>query len=236
MWLIRRTMIWLALAVCGCSLAPPSNPLPDPPREAVGVVSLLGTRLETIHVGDSSTERSTTDVAEWQIDRLVATGLVKLLQAQGSPARPVLSTEPIERFYLEPSLSEGTGELDFDALIALGKKARVATLVVVHRIARNARDPHQRSFEGSYGLYYRSLFGIRRSTVYTLVGIEVIDVSQSRIVAHHQAPAWDGWDDELPAWAASFGDLTPQAQATVRRHVEKRLLERVQAAATELKP
>jgi hypothetical protein len=71
--------------------------------------------------------------------------------------------------------------------------------------------------------------------VYTLVGLQVIDIAGARVLDFQRVNAWNSWDDQLPAWTPTFADLSPEAQLSVRRQLETQLLERVQAAAAVLK-
>ncbi|MGH8515951.1 MAG: hypothetical protein ACREUE_00685 [Panacagrimonas sp.] len=234
-WLFRGAVICAAL-ITGCGSIGSSPSPPAPRRGVIGVVSVLGAELDAVRVSPPTdpVEHYKAQVDAWRVDRLTAGVMVEQLRVRGHATTQLHISLPLDRIYRPSEYTADSGLLNVEALAAVARDARVSTLIVIRRVAPDKQGPHQQFFQGAYGLYHRELFGIRRSSVYALIGVDVVDANHATVVAKHRVAAWGGWSDQLPAWSPRFADLSLEDRAALRNRIQSHLVGQVKAIASEI--
>lgn len=160
--------------------------------------------------------------------------MIEKLRARGHATSPVRRSLPADRFYRPSEFIADRSQLNLETLITVAREAQVAKLIVIKRVAPDRRGPHQRFFEGAYGLYHRDLFGIQRSSVYALIGVAVVDVNKASVVAQYRGAAWNGWANNLPTWAPNLEDMSQEDRAALRQSIEGHLVGELKTIASQI--
>lgn len=234
----RVTITIATLVAAACATSPVTSDRRDAiQQKSVGVVSLLGDDLHGVYAGFTrlTDEGFSAQVPEWQLDRVGAERFVEQLKSKGYSAKTIRASEATTSYYRPNSFIEGEQLLDVDRLAALASREQVDTLVVIKQTFPNRADGNEQSFKGAYGLFYHNILGIKKSAIYTLIAIEVVDVAQRKVIAKHRAASWTAWSEDVPSWHPSFTEYSPSDQQIARQMIQTQLLDRINTAASELK-
>jgi hypothetical protein len=176
----------------------------------IGVVSLLGDRLNGVRIGTTVFQNSSfvAEVPEWKVDAYATDRAVALLKPQSS-----FQAAPLDRSELVVERLPVDG---WQQLKAAGARQGFDRLLVIRPGTAQTQD--RGFFKPGYGLMERSFFNLTRRCVYAAYTVDVMDVKTGEEIAWQWGsdfPCEYGKEPQLPI-ADSFDQYSADQRESVR--------------------